>query len=190
MTIPQLAPTPSPRSQAHRPRTTWATRLASGLLVAALTVFVTAQGFVEARVLEQKDLEIIAEIKTSYTSLKSLMMDMAQSLRRLDLPSAEGECLKSALGDLQQILQELASYEYLLTIETEIPDFGDDNAMKGILRFAVDNAISILDTEHKRLNQLLDHCSRFPLSVGKTQQAVQFIDRIATILKSVRPRLS
>jgi hypothetical protein len=190
MTIPQLAPTPSPRSQAHRPRTTGATRLASWLLVATLTVFVTAEGLVEARVLEQKDLEIIAQIKASATSLKSLMIDMGQSLTRLDLSSAESECLKSALGDLQQISQELASYEYLLTIETEIPDFDDDNAMKEILRFAVDNAISILDSEHKRLNQLLDNCSRFPLSVGKTQQAVQFIDRITTILKSVRPRLS
>jgi hypothetical protein len=190
MTIPQLAPTPSPRSHAHRPQTTGATRLASWLLVAALTVFVTAQGLVEARVLEQKDLEIIAQIKASATSLKSLMIDMGQSLTRLDLSSAESECLKSALGDLQQISQELASYEYLLTIETEIPDFDDDNAMKEILRFAVDNAISILDTEHKRLNQLLDNCSRFPLSAGKTQQAMQFIDRITTILKSVRPRLS
>ena len=93
------------------------------------------------------------------------------------------------LGDLQQASQELAGYEYLLTIETEMINF-DDTAMKGILRFAVEKAISVLEMERKHLNGVLDQCSSFPLSAGKTRQAMQYIDTLATILKSVWPRLS
>jgi hypothetical protein len=160
------------------------------MLVLALTLIVPAAALVQARVLEQKDRETVAQVRASFASLKNLMLDMAQSLSHLDRSSGEGECLDSALAELQQMAQELAGYEYLLRIENEMPDF-DDNTIKGILKFAVENTIRILESEDKRLNQLLlDRCARFPLSAGKTQQAVQVIATIATILKSVRPRLT
>jgi hypothetical protein len=161
------------------------------MLVLVLTLIVMAAALAQARVLEQRDREIVAQVRTSFASLKNIMLDMAQSLSRLDRSSGDSECLDSALGELQQMAQELAGYEYLLRIENEMPDFDDDNTIKGILRFAVENTIRILESEDKRLNQILaDRCARFPLSAGKTQQAVQVIATIATILKSVRPRLS
>jgi len=160
------------------------------MLVLVLTLMVPAAALVQARVLEQRDREIVAQVRVSFANLKNLMLDMGQSLSRLDRSSGDGECLDSALGELQQMAQELAGYEYLLRIENEMPDF-DDSTIKGILKFAVENTIRILESEDKRLNQLLsDRCARFPLSAGKTQQAVQVIATIATILKSVRPRLT
>jgi hypothetical protein len=141
---------------------------------------------VAARVLTEEDLEQVSQIKTSFTKVAS---DIVQSLRRPDISSGDSECINSTLRELKQISEELASYEYLITIETQISDFGDDAAMRGILRFAVDRAISILEAERRRLSQLVDQCSRFPLAAAKTRDAVQFIDRTAAILKSLRPRL-
>jgi hypothetical protein len=141
---------------------------------------------VVARVLTEEDLEQVSQIKTSFTKVAS---DIVQSLRRPDISSGDSECINSTLRELMQISEELASYEYLITIETQISDFGDDAAMRGILRFAVDRAISILEAERRRLSQLVDQCSRFPLAAAKTRDAVQFIDRTAAILKSLRPRL-
>jgi hypothetical protein len=70
-------------------------------------------------------------------------------------------------------------------------DIAKVRQIQGILKFAVENTIRILESEDKRLNQLLvDRCARFPLSAGKTQQVVQVITTIATILKSVRARLT
>ena len=156
------------------------TTILAVVLLSSLTTFATA------RVLDDKDLERVAEIKASFTKTA---MDIAQVARRPDLSSGDAECANAALRELVQISDELSSYEYLITIESQIGDFGDDNAMKSILRFAVDKAIGILETQRKRLNQLVEQCSRFPLSSGKTQQAVQFIEGTATVLKSIRPRL-
>jgi hypothetical protein len=178
------APIPTPES-----RTGHAARVAFCSLIAASLLLVFFPGSTKARVLDQKALETISQIKVSIENMKSLMMDMAQSLRRPDISSGDSECLGSALGELQQGSQELAGYEYLLRIETEMIDF-DDKAMKGILRFAIEKSISVLETERNHLSRVVDQCSRFPLSVGKTQQAMQYIDTIATILKSVWPRLS
>jgi hypothetical protein len=158
-------------------------------LIAAIVLLAFPPASIKGRVLDENDLEIISQVKTSYANMMNLMTDMAQSLKRPDISGGDSECLSSALGGLQQTSRELATYQYLLTIETQVIDF-DDNAMKGILRFAVDNALSVLETERKHLSQLSEQCSRFPLSVGKTQQAMQYIDRVTAILKVVRPRLS
>jgi hypothetical protein len=139
-----------------------------------------------ARVLNETDFEKISEIKTSFTRVAT---DISQSLRRSDISSGERDCINATLRQLLQISEELSSYEYLITIESQINDFDDDDTMKSILRFALERAISILEIERKRLNQLSEQCSRYPLSVGKTQQAVQFIDATAGILKSIQPRL-
>jgi hypothetical protein len=154
--------------------------------IAALLLVVLLASRIDAGVLDDKDFERIAEIKPSFMRVAN---DMTQSLRRPDISSGDSGCINSALRELLQIAEELASYEYLITIESKISDFGDDEAMKSIVRFAIDKALSILEGQRRRLNQVLDECSRFPLSVGKTQQAVQFIDTTAATLRSIRPRL-
>jgi hypothetical protein len=139
-----------------------------------------------ARVLDEGDLARIARIKPSFIEV---ITDVSQSLQRPDLSNADGECIRSTLRALTQISEELRTYEYLITIEGELSDFGDDNTLRGILRFAVENALKVLENERRRLGEISDQCSRYPLSAGKTRQAVQFIEGTAAILRSIRPRL-
>ena len=154
---------------------------------AVLGIAVLIPGSIDARVLQEGDFARISEIKTSFVKVTG---DIAQSLKRPDISSEDSECIKSALRELLQIAEELSSYEYLITIESEIGDFGDDTAMKGILQFALDRAVGLLDNERKRLNQLSDQCSRYPFSLGKTQQAINLVDSTRTVLQSLQPRLS
>jgi hypothetical protein len=155
-------------------------------IVLALTVAVSAPHLTKARVLTEKDFERISEIKTTFTKLTS---DIAQSLKRSDISSSESDCIKSTLRELLQTGEELSSYQYLIAIASEIDDFGDDIAMRGIVRFALDNTIGMLEAQRKRMSQASDQCIRFPQSVGTTQQALQFIDVTAATLKSIRPRV-
>ena len=166
-----------PRRTAFRPL--WA--IASALLVVA-----TFSSSAPARVLEDGDLARIARIKPSFIEV---MTDVSQLLQRPDLSNADGECIRSTLRALMQISEELRTYEYLITIEGELSDFGDDNTMRSILRFAVENALKILENERRRLGEISEQCSRYPLAAGKTRQAVQFIEGTAAILRSIRPRL-
>jgi hypothetical protein len=155
------------------------------MMMMMLVVSASGPGPVAARVLEEADLQRISGIKASFTDV---MMDVGQSAQRPDLSSGDRECISSAMRELLQISEELKSYEYLITIETELNEFGDDNALKGILRFAVDKALTILETERKRLSQLSEQCSRYPLAASKMQRAVQFIDGTAALLRSLAPR--
>ena len=120
---------------------------------------------------------------------QNLMGDLVQTSKRPDISSGDAECIKSTIRELLQISDELSSYEYLITIEKEMTDFGDNNPMRGIVKFAVEKSNTILVSERKRLAQLSDQCTRFPLSFGKTQQALQFIDITTGILDSIRVRL-
>jgi hypothetical protein len=139
-----------------------------------------------ARVLDDKDIARISEIRELFVTLTS---DIGKSLQRTDISSGEADCMKRTLQDLIQASQELGSYEYLITIESQMSDFGDDKALKDILRFAVSRALDILETERKHMGELSDQCSRFPLSVAKTKLAVQFLDATTAILNAIRPRL-
>ena len=140
----------------------------------------------QARVLEDKDFERISEIKALFLNLTG---DIARSLQVAGISAGEIDCMKRTLQDLAQASDELGSYEYLITIESQMDDYGDDRALKDILQYAVAKALDILETERKHMDQLSDQCSRFPLSVAKTRQAVQFIDATTAILNSIRPRL-
>lgn len=140
----------------------------------------------DARVLSDGDLGRISAIKKLSVEV---MTDITLLSRRPDLSGADNDCIKSTLRTLTQVSEELQSYEYLITIESQLNDFDDDKSMRGILRFAVENALKVLETERKRLGELSDQCSRYPLSAGKTKQATQFIESIAAILKSIQPRL-
>jgi hypothetical protein len=139
-----------------------------------------------AGVLDDGDRARIARIKPSFIEV---MTDVSQSSQRPDLSKADGECIKSTLQALMQISEELRSYENLITIEGELSDFGDDKTLRSVVRFAVENALKVLDNERRRMGELSEQCSRYPLSAGKTRQAIQFIEGTAGILRSLQPRL-
>jgi hypothetical protein len=152
--------------------------------MAMLSLAVVQHG-ADARVLTEADLERISSIKQLSTDV---MTDISMISRRPDLSQTDGDCIRSTLRSLTQIAGELQSYEYLITIEGQLKDF-DDNALRGVLRFAVDNALKILETERRRLADVSDLCSRSPLSADKARQAKQFIESTQTILRSLQPRL-
>jgi hypothetical protein len=139
-----------------------------------------------AGVLSESDVKKVEDIKPLF---QNLMGDLVQTSKRPDISSGDAECIKSTIQELMQISGELSSYEYLITMEKEMTDFGDHNPMQGVVKFAVDKSNTILASERKRLVQLSDQCTRFPLSYAKTQQALQFIDTTTGILKSIEVRL-
>lgn len=159
---------------------------ASGRISAFLLVMAVAQFSANARVLSDAELGKISSVKQLSISV---LTDIATMARRPDLSQADSECVKSTLRSLTQIADELQSYEYLITIESELKDFDDDDALRGVLRFAVENALKILETERKRLGEITDQCARNPISADKARQATQFIETTLAILKSLQPRL-
>ncbi len=156
------------------------------MVVSALMVVASWPSSTPARVLDDGDLARIGKIKSFFTEV---VTDVSQSSQRPDLSSGDSECIKSTLRELMQISQDLKPYEYLITIEGELRDFDDDSTLRGVVHFAVENALKILESERRRMGDLSEQCSRFPLSAGKTRQAIQFIDGTAAILRSVQPRL-
>jgi hypothetical protein len=151
-----------------------------------LAIILLAPGVCSSGVLTESDLKKVEDIKPLF---QNLMGDLVQTSKRPDISSADADCVKSTIRELLQISDELSSYEYLITIETEMTDFGDNNSMRGIVRFAIEKSNTILTAERKRLAQLSDQCTRFPLSFGKTQQALQFIDTTTNILNSIQAHL-
>lgn len=140
----------------------------------------------QARVLEDADLARVRRIKASFTDV---LAEVSRSSQRADLSGGESECIKSTLRALMQISNDLRPYEHLITIEGEMTDFGDDSTLRNVVRFAVTNALKILKSERRRMDELTEQCSRFPVSADKTRQAIQFIDGTTEILMSIQPRL-
>ena len=151
-----------------------------------LAILLLAPGVCSSGVLTESDLKKVEDIKPLF---QNLMGDLVQTSKRSDISSGDADCVKSTIRELLQISDELSSYEYLITIEREMTDFGDNNPMRGIVKFAAEKSNSILANERKRLAQLSDQCARFPLSFGKTQQALQFIDTTTSVLNSIQARL-
>jgi hypothetical protein len=150
------------------------------------TIILLASNVSGGGVLSESDFTKVENIKPLF---QNLMGDLVQTSKRSDISSGDADCIKSTIQELLQISQELSSYEYLITIEKEMTDFGDNNPMRGIVKFAVEKSNTILASERKRLAQLSDQCTRFPVSFGKTQQALQFIDTTTGILNSIQARL-
>jgi hypothetical protein len=159
----------------------WMRPLALGFAIILFTPNLSSSG-----VLTENDFKRVADIKPLF---QNLMGDLVQTSRRPDISSGDADCIKLTIRELLQISDELSSYEYLITIEKEMTDFGDNNPMRGIVKFAVEKSNTILASERKRLTQLSDQCTRFPLSYGKTQQALQFIDTTTNILNAIEVRL-
>jgi hypothetical protein len=159
----------------------WIKPLGFGFAIVLLTPIFSSSG-----VLTEGDFKKIEDIKPLF---QNLMADLVQTSKRSDISSGDADCIKSTIRELLQISDELSSYEYLITIEKEMTDFGDNNPMRGIVKFAVEKTNTILASERKRLTQVSDQCSRYPLSAGKAQQALQFIDTTTNILNSIQVRL-
>lgn len=178
VTAPARAP--GRRSVAGPPRR-WTGSFALGVTLLALAPDVSFSA-----VLTENDFRKVETIKPLF---QNLMGDLVQTLKRPDLPTGDADCINSTVRELLQISEELSSYEYLITIEKEITDFGDNSPVKGVVKFAIEKTNTILTEERKRLVQLSDRCSRFPLAAGKTQAALQFIDTTTNLLNSIQVRL-
>ena len=152
----------------------------------AVAFFMFAPEVSSAGVLNENDFKKVETIKPLF---QNLMGDLVQTSRRSDISSGDADCITSTIRELLQISEELSSYEYLITIEKEITDFGENSPVKGVVKFAIEKSNTILADERKRLSQLSDRCSRFPLAFGKTQQALQFIDTTTNLLNSIQVRL-
>ncbi|HEY7242617.1 MAG TPA: hypothetical protein VH678_01875 [Xanthobacteraceae bacterium] len=152
----------------------------------ALLILAFFPALAEPGVLNQSDLEGISQINAVFTKLTG---DLAQSLRRPDISRDESECIKSTWQELNQASEELSSYQYLIGVVSGMDDISDDDAMRGLIRFALDQTIQVLETERKRMSQVPDQCLRFPASVAMSQRVLQFIDGTTATIKSIRPRV-
>jgi len=157
-----------------------------GSLALGFALLVLAPDPSRSGVLNESDFKKVEAIKPLF---QNLMGDLVQTSKRSDISSGDVDCVMSTIRELLQISDELSSYEYLITIEKEMTDFGDNSPVKGVVKFAIEKSNTILAEERKRLVQLSDRCSRFPLAFGKTQQALQFIDTTTNLLNSIQVRL-
>jgi hypothetical protein len=138
-----------------------------------------------AGVLSPAELKKVEDLRPMFAGL---MGDLVQTSRRTDISGLDADCIKSTIRDLVEISQELSSYEYLITIEKDLSDFGENSPMRDIVKFAIDKSTNILASERKKLTQVPDQCARSPLASAKTQQALQVVDTTAGILGSIRAR--
>ncbi|WP_035657273.1 hypothetical protein [Bradyrhizobium sp. STM 3809] len=161
----------------------WASICQRLLIIAAIAVCV--MGRAEAGVLSQSDLQKVEDLRPLFAKL---MTDLMQTSQRTDVSSMDVDCIKQTIQELLQISQELSSYEYLITIEKDLTDFGDNSPMREVLKFAIEKSTSILTAERKRLVQFPEQCSKLPLAFGKNQQALQFIDATTGVLNSIGSR--
>jgi hypothetical protein len=156
------------------------------LACAGFAIILLGMNTASGGVLSENDVKRVEAIKPLF---QSLMVDLVETTKRPDISAGDADCIKSAIKELMQISDELSSYEYLITIEKEMTDFGEGNPMKGIVKFAVEKSNTILTSERKRIAQLSDRCTNYPVSFGKTQQTLRVIDTTTTILNSIGDRL-
>ena len=164
-------------------------RVRRGWLAFAVLAFVTPQlapAVANGGVLSESDFRKVEGIKPQF---QSLMGDLVQTSKRSDISSGDADCITSTIRELLQISDELSSYEYLITIEKEMTDFGDNSPMQGVVKFAIEKSNAVLAGERKRLAQLSERCTRFPLALAKMQQAIQFVDMTTDLLNTIQPRL-
>jgi hypothetical protein len=156
------------------------------MLAASLVLGLILPSVCCAGVLSESDFRQAESLRPLFANL---MNDLVETAKRPDVSSGDAGCINSAIRELVQISDELASYEYLITMEKDLTDFGDKNPMRDIVKFAVDKSSTILMSERRRMVQLSDQCAKYPLGQGKTQQAVTIIDTTTNILASIRGRL-
>src|ERR1700747_2492105 len=156
------------------------------MLAASLVLGLFLPSVCCAGVLSESDFRQAESLRPLFANL---MSDIVETAKRPDVSSGDAGCINSTIRELLQISDELSSYEYLITMEKDLTELGDQNPMRDIVKFAVDKSNTILMSERKRLVQLSDQCTKYPLGQGKTQQAVTIIDTTTGILASIRARL-
>ena len=162
------------------------TRAATRLTALGFAILLMGTNASRGGVLTENDVKRVEALKPLF---QSLLVDLVETSKRPDISGGDADCVKSAIRELMQISDELSSYEYLITIEKEMNDFGENNPMKGLVKFAIEKSNTILTEERKRLAQLSDRCANLPLSSGKMQQTLRVIDTTTTILNSIYERL-
>jgi hypothetical protein len=138
--------------------------------------------YLGARTLNDRDFENVSQIERSF---RSVMRELTEASQLPNVVPAEAECIRNTLQNLAQASDELSKYEYLITIEKQINDSSDDDAMKDVVKFAIDKALEILKIERRHMARLSDQCSKFPMYSGQNKRAVQFIDSTMTTLQSI-----
>lgn len=141
---------------------------------------------VASRTLQPGDMEKISSMRADFATI---MLDLNQSLRAQGISEADRDCIDTIRQDLLHIAQELSGYEKLMTIEGELNEFSDDQAVDSIVRFGIGRALEVLYAERKRLVQPPDQCSRLPLSLRKGQTVLQSIDATVMTLEGIKSRL-
>src|SRR3954451_14183815 len=119
-----------------------------GSLAVGAAMLVLAPGVSRGGVLSESDFKKVETIKPLF---QGLMGDLVQTSKRSDISSGDVDCVMSTIRELLQISEELSSYEYLITIEKEITDSGDNSPIKGVVKFAIEKSNTILAEERKRL---------------------------------------
>lgn len=156
------------------------------MLAASFALGLLGSSGSRAGVLSQSDFKQAESLKPLFAKL---MNDLVETAKRPDVPSGDNGCINSTIRELLQISDELASYEYLITMQKDLTDVGDDNPLRGVVKFAVDKTNVILASERKRLVQLSEQCAKYPVGFRKTQEALKAIDTTTEILSSIRERL-
>ncbi|SFK11116.1 hypothetical protein [Bradyrhizobium sp. Gha] len=156
------------------------------LRAAGLGLALVLPGVCSAGVLSESEFRQAESLRPLFANL---MNDLVATAKRPDVSSGDAECVNTTVRELLQISDELASYEYLITMEKDLTDFGDESPMRDVLKFAVDKSSTILISERKRLVQISERCTKYPLGQGKIDQAVTVIDTTTGILASIRGRL-
>ena len=133
---PACVPEGRPSAGSHRG---WMLSRAVGVAILTLAPCLSSGG-----VLSENDFKKVEAIKPLF---QNLMGDLVQTLKRPDLSTGDAECINSTVRELLQISEELSSYEYLITIEKEITDFGDNSPVKGVVKFAIEKSNTILTEE-------------------------------------------
>jgi hypothetical protein len=155
-------------------------------IAAALLVLVLSAAFAQAGGLTQNELERLSEMKAAFSKLTD---ELEQAFKRPGISRVESDCIKNTWQELNQTSEDLSSYRYLIDVVSGIRDSGEEDAMRGIIRFALDRTIQVLEADRKRVSQVPDQCRRFPASVAMSERTLQFIDGATAALKSFRPRL-
>jgi hypothetical protein len=161
-------------------------RAQQAMVAMAVIMTLLAPASLWSGVLSESDFRQAESLKPRFANL---MQDLVATAKRPDVATGDAGCINSTIRELLQISDELASYEYLITMEKEMTDFGENSPMRDIVKFAVEKSNMILTDERKRLVQLSDQCSKYPLGYDKTQEALQVMDTTIGILASIRSRL-
>ncbi len=112
-----------------------ATHERKAMLTAGLVLGLLCAGNSAAGVLSETDFKQAESLKPLFANL---MTDLVETAKRPDVPSGDAGCINSTIRELLQISDELASYEYLITMQKDLTEVGDDNATRSVVKFAVD----------------------------------------------------